>query len=115
MMADVHGHISLRGVTKIFPGHQGHANTHALGPIDLDIARGEFFSVVGPSGCGKSTLLDILSGLATATSGITIFDGQVLAGAVPDGIGAPSKTRTYCQASAASSSASAIPPRFSTG
>ena len=88
MMADVHGHISLRGVTKIFPGHQGHANTHALGPIDLDITRGEFFSVVGPSGCGKSTLLDILSGLATATSGITIFDGQVLVGAVPDGIGA---------------------------
>lgn len=81
-------HISLRSVTKIFPGHQDHPDVHALGPIDLDIARGEFFAVVGPSGCGKSTLLDLLSGLATATSGSATFDGKPLAGGVPDGIGA---------------------------
>jgi NitT/TauT family transport system ATP-binding protein len=81
-------HISLRGVTKIFPGFEGHPDVHALGPVDLDIARGEFFSVVGPSGCGKSTLLDIVSGLSTATSGIAKFDGKTLGGAVPDGIGA---------------------------
>ena len=35
------------------------ARSAALGPIDLDLARGEFFAVVGPSGCGKSTLLEI--------------------------------------------------------
>jgi len=81
-------HISLRGVTKIFPGFEGHPDVHALGPIDLDIARGEFFSVVGPSGCGKSTLLDIVSGLSTATSGTAKFDGKSVGGAVPDGIGA---------------------------
>jgi NitT/TauT family transport system ATP-binding protein len=80
--------ISLRGVTKIFPGHDGHPDVHALGPVDLDIAAGEFFSVVGPSGCGKSTLLDVLSGLSTATAGTAIFDGQPLVGRVPDGIGA---------------------------
>jgi NitT/TauT family transport system ATP-binding protein len=61
---------------------------HALGPVDLDIAAGEFFSVVGPSGCGKSTLLDVLSGLSTATAGIATFDGKPLVGRVPDGIGA---------------------------
>jgi NitT/TauT family transport system ATP-binding protein len=81
-------HISLRGVTKIFPGFEGHPDVYALGPIDLDIARGEFFSVVGPSGCGKSTLLDIVSGLSTATSGTAKFDGKSVGGAVPDGIGA---------------------------
>ena len=81
------GYISLRGVGKIFPGHEGHPEIHALGPVDLDIERGEFFSVVGPSGCGKSTLLDVLSGLSAATSGTATFDGKALTGTVPDGIG----------------------------
>ena len=80
--------IRLRGITKVFPGHDGHADVHALGPIDLDIARGRFFTVVGPSGCGKSTLLDVLAGLSVATSGTVTFDGEALAGRVPDGIGA---------------------------
>lgn len=87
-MADAGTHINLRGVTKVYPGHEGQADVHALGPIDLDIARGEFVSVVGPSGCGKSTLLDILSGLVAATSGDALFDGKALEGAVPDGVGA---------------------------
>jgi NitT/TauT family transport system ATP-binding protein len=81
-------HITLRGITKVFPGKAGHPDIHALGPIDLDIARGEFFSVVGPSGCGKSTLLDVLSGLSRLTSGTAVFNGKTLAGTVPDGIGA---------------------------
>ena len=80
--------ISLRGVTKVFPGHEGHPDVHALGPIDLDIARGEFFTVVGPSGCGKSTLLDVLCGMAKATAGTAMFDGKPLTGTVPNGIGA---------------------------
>jgi NitT/TauT family transport system ATP-binding protein len=88
MAADPDRQISLRGVTKVFPGHEGHPEVHALGPIDLDIRRGEFFTVVGPSGCGKSTLLDVLSGLAAATSGTAIFEGVKLTGNVPDGIGA---------------------------
>src|SRR5262249_13418637 len=87
-MADSVGQISLRGITKVFPGHDGHSEVHALGPIDLDIARGEFFTVVGPSGCGKSSLLDVLAGLSTATSGTATFEGNSLDGRVPDGIGA---------------------------
>jgi NitT/TauT family transport system ATP-binding protein len=88
MAGEPGGQISLRGVTRVFPGHDGHADVHALGPIDLDIARGEFFTVVGPSGCGKSTLLDVLAGLSTATAGSATFDGRPLAGQVPDGVGA---------------------------
>jgi NitT/TauT family transport system ATP-binding protein len=88
MEVSVAAQISLRGVTKIFPGLGEHPDMPALGPIDFDIARGEFFSVVGPSGCGKSTFLDILSGLTHATSGVAAFDGKPLAGGVPDGIGA---------------------------
>jgi NitT/TauT family transport system ATP-binding protein len=61
---------------------------HALGPVDLDITRGEFFSVVGPSGCGKSTLMDVLAGLNPPTQGTVTFEGKPVTGDVPDGIGA---------------------------
>lgn len=80
-------HFSLRKLTKVFPAVDNRAAVHALGPIDLDIARGEFFSVVGPSGCGKSTLLDVLAGLATASEGTADFNGRRLKGTVPEGVG----------------------------
>jgi len=60
---------------------------HALGPVDLALRQGEFFSVVGPSGCGKSTLLDVIAGLARASAGTIAFEGRTIAGEVPDGIG----------------------------
>ncbi len=83
-MTETAAHAVLRGVTRVYPGT---SQVHALGPIDLDIARGEFFSVVGPSGCGKSTLLDVLAGLNPPTAGTIAFEGKPVAGSVPDGIG----------------------------
>jgi NitT/TauT family transport system ATP-binding protein len=80
-------HATLHQVTQVFPGRNGAAPLHALGPIDLDIGRGEFFAVVGPSGCGKSTLLDILAGLVRPASGQVVFEGRLVEG-VPDGVGA---------------------------
>ncbi|MGI4951428.1 MAG: ABC transporter ATP-binding protein [Janthinobacterium lividum] len=77
-------HVRLRGVVRRYEGLQ---TVHALGPLDLDIARGEFYSVVGPSGCGKSTLLDVLSGLGRPTEGSVSFEGKELRGEVPDGVG----------------------------
>jgi NitT/TauT family transport system ATP-binding protein len=78
-------HVTARGITRIFPGPRP---VHALGPLDLDLKRGEFFSVVGPSGCGKSTLLDLIAGLGVPTEGTVVFEGRPLRGRVPDGIGA---------------------------
>lgn len=80
-------HARLRGVTRVYPAGQGAKPVHALGPIDLDLHRGEFFSVVGPSGCGKSTLLDVLGGLAVASGGTVEFEGKPVNGNVPDGVG----------------------------
>ena len=77
-------HAILRGVTRRYAGKQ---STHALGPIDLELAPGEFFSVVGPSGCGKSTLLDVLSGLGVPSEGSISFEGKPVRGGVPDGVG----------------------------
>src|SRR6201988_3351537 len=79
-------HASLSGVTRIYPAAAGTQAVHALGPVDLDLRRGEFFSVVGPSGCGKSTLLDVLAGLAPPSDGTCEFEDKRVTD-VPDGVG----------------------------
>jgi NitT/TauT family transport system ATP-binding protein len=77
-------HATLAGVTRHYPGTPP---LHALGPIDLALAAGEFFAVVGPSGCGKSTLLDVLAGLSAPSAGSVTFEGRPVSGGVPDGVG----------------------------
>lgn len=80
-------HARLAGVTRIYPSADGGASVHALGPVDLTLRRGEFYSVIGPSGCGKSTLLDVLSGLSLPTAGEVVFEDRPVAGRVPAGVG----------------------------
>jgi NitT/TauT family transport system ATP-binding protein len=58
----------LRAMTQVYRN-----GVHALGPLDLDIARGEFLSLLGPSGCGKSTALRILAGLLAPSTGSVIW------------------------------------------
>lgn len=69
--------IQIRGLCKVF--HVGDVKVEALRGVDLDIAQGEFVSVVGPSGSGKSTMFHVLSGLTPATSGSVTVDGVDLA------------------------------------
>ena len=56
--------VSLGAVTKVYDN-----GVAALGPIDLDVKRGEFVSLLGPSGCGKSTALRLIAGLTAPSSG----------------------------------------------
>jgi len=80
-------HAQLNGVTRVYPAAAGQQPVHALGPIDLELRKGEFFAVVGPSGCGKSTLLEVLAGLQRPSAGTVTFEGKPVSGEVAEGIG----------------------------
>ncbi|MFF9754555.1 ABC transporter ATP-binding protein [Streptomyces sp. NPDC014344] len=74
--------IAFREVTRRFPVKGG--DFLALDRVGLDIADGEFVTVVGPSGCGKSTLLNIAAGLQEATAGEVTVDGVPVRGPAPE-------------------------------
>ena len=57
--------IDIQGVTKHFD------EVHALSEVNLDVAAGEFLTIVGPSGCGKSTLLRIIAGLVPSHGSVS--------------------------------------------
>jgi putative ABC transport system ATP-binding protein len=65
--------IDLRLVTKIYSGTAG--TFKALDGIDLQIASGEFVSIVGKSGSGKSTLINVITGIDQPTSGEIFVNG----------------------------------------
>ena len=54
----------------------GEEQAHILKDIDLEIAEGEYLSVLGPSGSGKSTLMNIIGCLDVATSGRYVLHGR---------------------------------------
>jgi spermidine/putrescine transport system ATP-binding protein len=70
--------IRFENVTKRF------GSFIAVDDVSLDIAAGEFFSLLGPSGCGKTTLLRMLAGLETPTQGRILIDGVDMAGVPPN-------------------------------
>jgi len=67
--------VRIRGVSKEFASAR-RGTTTALEGIDLEIARGEFVSLIGPSGCGKSTLLRLIGDLTRPSSGSVEVNGK---------------------------------------
>ncbi|MFC9330300.1 ABC transporter ATP-binding protein [Kitasatospora sp. NPDC057015] len=74
--------LSFRAVGRTYPVGDGVFT--ALDTVSLDVADGEFVTVVGPSGCGKSTLLGMAAGLVEPTSGRVLLDGVPVTGPGPD-------------------------------
>lgn len=72
--------LSLHNLTVTFAAKSSNASYTAVKDTTLDIADGEFVSVVGPTGCGKSTLLNIAAGLLRASSGEVTVLGEPLSG-----------------------------------
>ena len=66
--------IHIDGVSKWFR-RKGQL-VHALSQVDLDVADGEFVSLIGPSGCGKSTMLRLIGGLLDADKGSIVVKGE---------------------------------------
>ena len=57
----------------------------ALDDVNVEIRKGEFFSLLGPSGCGKTTLLRIIAGFESPESGTVLLDGRDVLPLPPDG------------------------------
>jgi spermidine/putrescine transport system ATP-binding protein len=71
------GRIELKALTKRY-------SETAVDAIDLDIASGEFFSLLGPSGCGKTTTLRMIAGFVQPTSGEILLDGSDVSRVPPE-------------------------------
>src|SRR5216117_4054335 len=71
------GEVQLVGLVKRF------ADVTAVDGIDLEVAPGEFFSLLGPSGCGKTTTLRLIAGFEQPTSGRILLDGTDMAQTPP--------------------------------
>jgi NitT/TauT family transport system ATP-binding protein len=80
--APARGHIRLKGLSMSFG--EGAARVDAVQAVDLDVAPGEFVSIIGPSGCGKSTLLNVVAGFMPPSRGEALLDGAAIAGPGPE-------------------------------
>jgi nitrate/nitrite transport system ATP-binding protein len=75
--------LTVDDVTQVFPLNDG-GRYVALKDIDLEIAEGEFVSLIGHSGCGKSTLLNLIAGLSQASRGGILMEGRQVTEPGPD-------------------------------
>lgn len=65
--------VELKNISKNYHSKEG--EVAAVTGVCLDVAKGEFVSIVGPSGCGKSTLLSIMAGLIEPSGGEVFVNG----------------------------------------
>jgi NitT/TauT family transport system ATP-binding protein len=74
--------LAAAGLAKRFPG-----GVEAIADVSIELADGEFVSIVGPSGCGKSTLLAMLAGLLAPSAGEITLDGAAPPGGLLGRVG----------------------------
>ena len=73
-MTEMTAHVRVENLRKTYQTRQD--EIEAIHEVKMEVAEGEFISILGPSGCGKSTLLMIVGGLLPLTSGTVSVGGQ---------------------------------------
>lgn len=81
--------LQLRGITQRFGG------LTAVDSVDLDIQKGQIFSVIGPNGAGKTTVFNLVTGIYKPTAGTITFNGQSIGGLRPDSVLRKGIARTF--------------------
>lgn len=76
--------VSVCNVTKIFMSHGKNSEFKAVDNVSVDIAPGEFVTLLGPSGCGKTTILRMIAGFELPTEGEIYLDDQIINNLTPD-------------------------------
>ena len=75
--ATIETSVKLASISKRY------GDVHAVRSLDLEIARGEFFTLLGPSGCGKTTTLRVIAGFEEPDTGSVLIDGADVEGLPP--------------------------------
>jgi branched-chain amino acid transport system ATP-binding protein len=81
--------LQLRGATKTFGG------LTAVDSLDLDIRKGQIFSIIGPNGAGKTTVFNLITGIYKPDSGAILLEGQSISGLTPDRVLRRGIARTF--------------------
>lgn len=71
---------SMRGAIRLVGVGKSFGSTEAVREVSLDVAPGEFVTLLGPSGCGKTTLLRLLAGFEAPDAGQVLISGRDVAG-----------------------------------
>ena len=78
----MHNHLRCSNLTKTYATPTGPVSV--VKGFELEIAQGEFISLIGHSGCGKSTVLSMIAGLSDVSGGEIVLGGRELHGPGPD-------------------------------
>src|SRR5574340_572014 len=81
--------LKVSGLTRKFGG------LTAVDGVDLDVQKGQIFSVIGPNGAGKTTVFNLITGIYEPTAGDIFFEGQSVAGKRPDQVLRRGIARTF--------------------
>jgi branched-chain amino acid transport system ATP-binding protein len=81
--------LRLAGVSKTFGG------LSAVDGVDLDVERGQIFSIIGPNGAGKTTVFNLITGIYKPSAGSITLDGRSIAGLTPDRVLRAGIARTF--------------------